>query len=186
MKIKFLLLFTFIGFIVFTQTMNETITNFKIENILEKIPFGSEKSYGFSFREEFKQCTLGKPIGMITIGNDQKLQELNQWRIPVIHNGSHKTLLTIQKVNGKYEVVDIGGNQLSVELQKFENKGLQVSYLLRLYSQGIDFVSTSKDIIPDATIEFVPLESAQNYLNLKGIQKQLTYNFNDIIKLSTK
>jgi hypothetical protein len=169
MKHLFLFL-VLVGNLVNAQTINDAISKdikSKTALNLSKIPVGSEKLYGFDSRADFDNCTLGNPIRMVTLTNENTLSEQDQWRVPVKLNGMNKTLFTVQKINGTYEIVDIGGRILSNELQEIENKGISVTYFLRLYSQKIDFVFDSASLNDLSQVTFLPLESAQLFLNAR-------------------
>jgi len=95
----------------------------KAPEFLNLIPEGREKEYGFANRNDFAKIKLEEPYETYYV-NDKagKLHftSANEWRVPVAVNGTYVTLLTVQVVNGKAEVVDFGGNVLAQKLQEFE------------------------------------------------------------------
>jgi len=166
----FFLVVVFVANIINAQSINDEISNdikSKILINLSKIPVGSEKLYGFDSREDFKNCTIGTPIKIVLLNDNNILIEQEQWRIPVKLNGNNKTLFTVQKIDDTYEIVDIGGNDLSKELQVIESKNSSVNYFLRLYNPKIDFVSNALNLKDLANVRFFLMESAQLFLEAK-------------------
>jgi hypothetical protein len=141
-----------------------------LQHFLSLIPAGMGENYGFSAQDDMGQCTIGKPYRMLTMSadfyNDAYVPGKNdlvagkEWRIPVVLNGTHKTLLTVTEDNGSYAVADLGGAELARELQRVSvNAGTNDLYLLRIHRLYADFlVVANSQVLSDAA--FVPLSSA--------------------------
>jgi len=100
--------------------MNEA--TLRAATFLNLIPEGSEADYGFNSRSDFSRIKIEKPYKTYYISADdnQLTFALSDWRVPISVDGDYKTLLTVQNINGKAEVVDLGGNKLAQKIQEFE------------------------------------------------------------------
>lgn len=144
--------------------------------MLDSIPQGYELRYGFANREEFATATIGLPYQMYTIhpemllGNttltDDMIVSVEEWRFPVICDGRIRALLTVAKVKGNWQSVDIGAALLASEIDALErdlslkNRDIK-RIILRLYQIKSDFI-----VITDASAKvtngaFYPLKSAR-------------------------
>lgn len=100
--------------------MNEA--TLRAATFLNLIPEGREADYGFNSRSDFSRIKIEKPYKTYYISADdnQLTFALSDWRVPISVDGDYKTLLTVQNINGKAEVVDLGGNKLAQKIQEFE------------------------------------------------------------------
>lgn len=156
-------------------------------SFLSKIPVGSEESYGFNSRDDFKNCKVGIPVKVLTVRQINKkdsLIEVNEWRVPVKLNGQNVQLLTVIKNNNIYEVVDLGGELLAKELQNALPNDNEKPYLLRLFNLHIDFVASCNKNIVSNDIVFKPLNSAKIFLKMNQKSESKTdYKLIDIFDL---
>ena len=171
------------------QNSNDSIVNMvksQIQINLSKIPEGSEKLYGFDYRRDFRNCAVGKPIRVLTINQNNKVEELNQWRIPIVLSGNNKTLFTVQKINNNYEIVDIGGAELAKEIQAVEANSNSIKYLIRLYGLHIDFVSDTSVINTYNELKITPLTSAKDFLNSRNYPSTKTvFRLDELLEINT-
>jgi len=144
--------------------------------MLGSIPQGYELKYGFANREEFTAATIGLPYQIYTIHpemlkvdatlTDDMMMPIEEWRFPVICDGRIRALLTVAKVNGNWQSVDIGAALLASEIDNLErelslkNRDIK-RIILRLYQIKSDFI-----VIVDASSKmtngaFYPLKSAR-------------------------
>lgn len=183
-----------ISFVALTsRAQNSSLTavgQSQLPQWLAKIPEGSEREYGFPSRQEMNHALLGQAIQMITVEQDTqknyRIQYSREWRIPVLCHGDFRTLLSLmERADGGYEAVGIGGHRLAIELQSyvslFANSKL---YLLRLYSSQMDFLV----VVPSqSSIEqgiYYPLESAQQKIvGIKSLSLHNNYTYTQFIAI---
>jgi hypothetical protein len=141
-----------------------------LQHFLSLIPAGTGGNYGFAAQDELGQCTVGKPYRMLTMSADfynnayapdkDYLLVNSEWRVPVILNGTYKTLLTVTEDKGSYSVVDLGGAELARELQRMSvNAGNEEFYILRIHPLNADFFVTANSAV-SSEAAYVPLSSA--------------------------
>ena len=127
-KVFYLFLVISISLKLFAQNDNpvllikETATA-KAMYFLDLIPVGSEQDYGFGSRSDFSKIEIGEPYQTYYVSNRNNQLEFfsgNEWRVPVSVHGAYQTLLTVRIIQGKAEVVGIGGSILARNIQKFE------------------------------------------------------------------
>ena len=166
-----------------------------LASALSKIPVGKENLYGFSSRDEFKSCSVGKPYRVITLNNAfyndaavmaQKnyIIEQNEWRVPVIVNGENRLLLTVTGESETFNVVDLGGMQLAKELQqKSEKFNLSESrYILRIYPLASDFlVKLTPGLLTNA--RYLPLTSASMGIETIKEDSRYEYSLSEVLQL---
>ena len=164
-------------------------------SFLKAIPTSDLRHYGFSDKEDLNQATLGKPFRVYTITPDKVLSytpqmELfsivsptNLWFFPVLYRGEVRTILTVDKMKGKWKAVAIGSSGLARQLKKVEDKwpeseGYEHKFV-RIYQARSDFVILSKE----GTVEVTPLESARIALKIEKIREGVygLYSPSDII-----
>jgi hypothetical protein len=162
---------------------------------LSKIPGGKETLYGFSSRDEFKSCSIGKPYRVITLNNtfyndEAVLAEKNyiieqdEWRVPVVVNGEDRLLLTVTGESETFNVVDLGGMQLAKELQqKSEKFNLSESrYILRIYPLASDFlVKSTPGLLTNA--RYIPLTSASMGIETIKEDSRNEYSLSEVLQL---
>lgn len=157
-----------------------------LSHMLASIPKGYELKYGFANREEFGTTTIGVPYQMQTIhpevmkGNaaitDDMITSVEEWRFPVICDGRVRALLTVAKVEGRWQAVDIGAATLASEIDTLE-KSLSLAKLninriiLRLYQIRSDFIVIADSSGKVTTGSFYPLNSEQK--GYRGSQNEI-------------
>jgi hypothetical protein len=157
-----------------------------LSHMLASIPKGLESKYGFANREEFRTATIGSPYQMQTIHpevmksnaaiTDDMITSAEEWRFPVICDGRARALLTVAKVEGRWQAVDIGAAILASEIDTLE-KGLSLATrkvnrtILRLYQIRSDFIVITDGSGKVTTGSFYPVRSAD-----KGIRGSQTEN----------
>lgn len=165
---------------------------------LSLIPMGQEKGFGFSSRNEFANAEIGKPYRVITLSKDlfnepdmvadkDYLVIQDEWRVPVTVNGENRVLLTVISKGNELKVVDMGGAELSKELQ-VNSASLNAKnnfYLMRVYSIDADFITDdSAGSLSDA--RYIPLNSALLSLDLRNMDHKTLFTFNHLLEVSKK
>jgi hypothetical protein len=144
--------------------------------MLGSIPQGYELKYGFANREEFAIATIGIPYQMYTIHpdvmkdnvtvTDDMITSAEEWRFPIICNGSIRALLTVAKVKGQWQAVDIGAATLASEIDALE-KGLSLKtrdinrIILRLYQINSDFIVITEGSAKITNGSLYPVKSSR-------------------------
>jgi hypothetical protein len=151
----------------------------KLPAFLEKIPAGNERAYGFISRKEFSKIIIGAPYQVYTIQPDsikdkilqtkQYLTPLDEWRIPITIDGKFRALATAAKVNGEWQLVDIGATSLAKELGEFESlstskKTSKRKSILRLYQLQCDFLLISDKTASIEMSDIHPMRSSKPIL----------------------
>ena len=138
---------------------------------LSRIEPGKEADYGFSEKDDFDLCTVGKPYRIITFNHDfynNPIQDngdyiviQNQWRVPVTVSGQSRIMLDVSGNPGNLDVTAMEGAALAQELQQ-KSMGVSDSdeFYLLLVPQlsSAFFVHEGNNSFADA--EFTPLSSA--------------------------
>lgn len=127
-------------------------------DFLKQIPVGFETKYGFSSRAEVTNSSIGNIYEVYTItpeflefpNIDMKsfVKPEGYFRVEVTCNNEVKTFLTVDKINGNYKVVDIGGDRLARELDniiKYSNDKSNRRIIFRMYQLKCDFLATSEN-----------------------------------------
>ena len=176
------------------QVMNAARSG--LAGYLEKIPAGSQDQYGFAAGDDLQKCTVGKPYQMLAVTIDflrnpfvadpltyaADLQPGNEWRVPVVLNGANHTLLTVANNQGNCQVVNLGGAELSVELQqKSANAGADDNfYLFRVYQLSCDFFVDAKGAsLADAA--YFPLQSA--IMAIPSLSGKPSYTLSELLPI---
>ena len=145
-----------------------------LQRMLNAIPAGYERLYGFENRGCFGLAELGSPYRVYCLSTDflkienpglkDYLIPLDLWRVPILVNGIGISLLTVEKDGNSWKVVDLGGAGLAKELSLFEENFAQYPghrILLRLYQIQCDFLIDVKNNTPVSEGTFYPLQSAK-------------------------
>jgi hypothetical protein len=144
------------------------------------LPEDDVKSYGFSTKREAARTTLRDGIRVYTIkpnvlfsykkGMDvtRMITPTSMWLFPVLDGGRSKSLLTVDRLHGKWEAVAFGGSGLAGQLEAIELKwpssnGYELTFV-RVFQAKSDFVFIAKG----KTVMIAPLESAVVGLQLHG------------------
>ena len=154
-----------------------------LDKFLDAIPSKDLRFYGFSAQQEIDQAKLGEPIRVYTITPDKVIDyeqgavfisiisSTNLWLVPILSQGETKTLLTVDRMNGKWKAVAIGSAGLAKQLDEVEiswpsSDGYE-HMLVRIFQAKSDFVVLTKG----ATVKIKPLKSAILSLQLQKIVK---------------
>jgi len=94
---------------------------------------------------------------------------MDVWRFPVFKNDTPAGLLTVEKINGRWEAVSFGGADLSREIVSIseawrETDGFQFRFI-RLYQARSDFMEISSGT---QVLGYAPLKSAKMALGLEN------------------
>jgi len=145
-----------------------------LSHMLASIPKGYESKYGFANREEFETATVGLPYQMQTIHpeimksnaaiTDDMITSVEEWRFPVICDGRVRALLTVAKVEGRWQTVDIGAATLASEIDALEKgqflKTRDINrIILRLYQIKTDVIVIKDRSAKITDGSFYPLKS---------------------------
>jgi|WetSurMetagenome_2_1015567.scaffolds.fasta_scaffold11186_4 hypothetical protein len=127
-----------------------------LQDFVKQIPDGYESAYGFNSKYEAVNSDIGNVYEVYTISPeflnfpnlDKKsfIKPVEQFRVEVVFNDEVKTFLTVDKVNGNYKVVDLGGTELSKEFRKIlsgTNDNNPRRIIFRLYQIQCDILATS-------------------------------------------
>jgi hypothetical protein len=127
-----------------------------LQDFVKQIPDGYESEYGFNSKYEIFNSDIGNVYEVYTISPnflnfpnlDKKsfIKPLEQFRVEVVFNDEVKTFLTVDKINGNYKVVDLGGAELAKEFRKIisgTNDNNPRRIIFRLYQIQCDFLATS-------------------------------------------
>jgi len=149
----------------------------------EFLPFIPENElfrFGFDDKTEPLRSQLGEPFKIYTVHPDEILScaageraELtllatDMWQFPVLCDGTVRTLLTVDLMEGKWEAVDLGGlapaNELAALAEQWpRSAGYELRYV-KVFQSGSRFVA----VIGDGETRLVPLEPTARALGLLG------------------
>jgi len=159
------------------QAMTQFANSHLLE-ILDNIPKGNEKDYGFENRSVFNQATLGIPYQEYDF---EKEKPTGYWRVPVIAGGKNRALLRLKKTSDGWGFFGLGGAELAQELGYHEDdvtlKGNKPQFgrIIRDYPFKCDYVQYGQT--PDSLLsgKAYPLKSASKIL-LKYENRDSTSN----------
>ena len=154
---------------------------------LNAIPEGELGHFGFTSKEEFDQTTIGTPFKKYTINPSEILSykgEVNissllfpieHWLFPLICKGKARVLLTVARMWGEWQAVDLGGADLAVEIEQIAqswptSRGYEMKFI-QVYQANSDFVLLTKDGVSN----LVPLKCASIVLGL--VKRGETYQY---------
>lgn len=143
-----------------------------LPGFIRSLPEDQVKSYGFSTKSEAARTTLNGGIRVYTIkphvlfsykkGMDvtRMITPTSMWIFPVLEGGRSKSLLTVDRMHGKWEAVAFGGSGLASQLEEVElrwpsSKGYDLTFV-RVFQAKSDLVFIAKG----KTVMIAPLESA--------------------------
>lgn len=137
-----------------------------LRKLLDAIPADRAGSYGFAGRAELERAALGAPYQVWTSDADEgAVTATDEWRFPVIVDGSPRALLTVARVDGEYRAVDLGATALSRELGGLErDRGVAAGarrVLLRLPAARADLAAFPAASARVEDSSFEPLASAR-------------------------
>lgn len=133
---------------------------------LAAIPEGEAASFGFADRAERDRATLGVPYRVWTSDAQANgIAATDEWRFPVIVDGTHRALLTVAQLQGAHRAVDLGAAVLSRELGALESaRGVAAGsrrVLLRLHAVQADLAAFPGAGARVEESPFEPLASAR-------------------------
>jgi len=173
------------------QTMTQ-FANSQLLEILNNIPKGNEKDYGFKNRDEFKKAALGIPYQEFDM---EKEKPTGYWRIPVTVDGRHYALLRLKKTEDGWGFFGLGAAELARDLEDREGnmtlKGNkpQIGRIIRDFSLKCDYVQYGQE--PDSSLsgKVYPLKSASKIMlkyGTKDIANNGAYDLNMIKQIRSK
>jgi hypothetical protein len=145
-----------------------TVARSSLLGFLEKIPPNYESRYGFSSRDEFNFAQPGTPLRLYSVNLDSKSSAdtlspvaLNEWRVPVIVNGTIRSLLTLTIIDGSWQTVELGGAALAREIDNIDKlfHGCHRA-LLRVDQLRCDLILINFKNSDISTADCLPLKSA--------------------------
>jgi len=142
---------------------------------LKKVPGDMASSYGFPDATAMSRAVLGSPYQMASIALDGDNSPVtyvlaDEWRFPILVDGTPVALLTVARADLGWEAVDLGAAALAGELGRFEREralGPDVHRaLLRLHQLRADVVVTWPAGESFAQGAFTPMQSARTIFAL--------------------
>lgn len=132
------------------------------------------RQYGFRDAKEVEQATLGQSFQIYTITPDKILETDSSesmeemisatsiWLFPIVVKDEVRTLLTVGRIDTKWEAYEVGGSKLAKLLAVVQDKypateGYDLKFI-RVFQASADFVLVSRP----GESELVPLESARS------------------------
>jgi hypothetical protein len=144
--------------------------------LLDRIPVGFEKHYGFRNRVEFGRASAGAPFRVVTLADgDIRLGTyrplpVGVWRVPVVVDDEHRALVTVARMQGSWRAVEIGAAVLAKDLEHTLGQvgGAPAQRtILRVYPLRSDFlILAHRDARPEEG-SIHPLESARRFLGFE-------------------
>lgn len=164
----------------------------RLMEILDNVPMGREKDFGFMNRSEFKKTTLGIPYQEYDF---EKEEPTGYWRIPVTVDGENRALIRLKKTGGGWSFSGFGGAGLARELGGYEDdlvrKGTKprTGRIVRDFSLFCDYIQF--DQMPGAPLsgKIFPLQSAARIILMSGTDKSVSrrgYNLSKIKEMRSK
>jgi hypothetical protein len=151
----------------------QNVAKDEAKKFLEKIPDGYEVHYGFKDRSEFPKTEIGIPLQVYTINPDSidekdgsskmYLQDVNEWRVPVIVDNEYRALITVVKSGEKYNAVDFGGAVLAKRIGTISgvHPGC-VNKIVRIYSIQSDYILADSAGVKGEDGIYIPVYQEQN------------------------
>jgi hypothetical protein len=145
---------------------------------MNAIPDGHLARFGFDSRAETHQSSIGDPLKVYTIEPDALLaydggQEMSEllspteiWLFPVICADRARVLLTVSRLRGRWQGVDIGGAVHATELERVardwpRDAGCEL-HVVKVYQANSTFVCA----IRDGTSHLIPLAGTARAIQL--------------------
>jgi len=163
----------------------------QMEVYLDKIKPGKERDYGFVPQDDLNYCTVARPYRLLefrkdfytnpTDENEDYIVIRNEWRVPVVIKGQHKSLLTVRGNPGNYSVEGLGDPDLARELQKISRdySDSEEFYILTIYPLLAEFFVHEGDN-SFANAEFIPLASAVQAIPRVRKSNKPTYTLQEV------
>ena len=157
---------------VLGQTVDIESLRPQIDKYLSLAVAGGIEKYGFRNINEIGEIQYGEPIQTIEMEqnfySDESatgeycMQDVNEFRIPLIVNDTIRSFVVVAEKNGKWFVVDFGASTLAKRVDKcYRDYGIQkhqkVKMLRDTYS-STDYIELSED-------DYVTIEENGEYRN---------------------
>lgn len=155
----------------------QVVATAALPGFLVTIPAGQESRYGFKDREEFSRAKPGYPIEVLATRPSLRDSTpwkrdtswnrpiaLGRWRVPILVDSQSRCFLTVERVNGAWEAVDLGATGLASEMARFDsaNPGRRRA-ILRLDALRADVVVLDRNGAGWDDGEYHPLKSARTF-----------------------
>ena len=147
----------------------------QLSAFLSRIPQGQEQRYGFDSRQQFDASEVGSAYRMLTIQPFTSRQqpvvvELSEWRVPVVVQGTYRSLLTVANTGKGLQVVEVGAAALCTELGSLEALAStlpgSVRAIVRVYQLQSDFLAVLSAQDAYRAAWYYPMQSACASLGL--------------------
>lgn len=138
-------------------------------SFLDNIPEGMLSNYGLNNKDEITKSSIGNPLKVYTILNDQ-LSFSNTWRVPLVVDKNYRALFSvIIDEKGEYKIVDFGATLLASIIFN-ESRLNDLQGLLRVYEIKKDFFIYEKQ---NGEYEYEPIPEVN----------KAKYSLDEILKL---
>lgn len=102
-----------------------------LPTMLQQIPRGEAKHYGFKDSLEMSLARVGEPTEIFTVHPDDMtyysgtdfgafLRSTGEWYVPVLVGSEYRALLTVTREDGEWQVVGISAAELAREMGAFK------------------------------------------------------------------
>jgi hypothetical protein len=151
-----------------------------LPEFIRTLPENNLKAYGFSGKSETARTTLHDGIRVYTINPEvlfhykkdmdvtRMIIPTDMWLFPVLSGGKTKSLLSVDRMHGKWKAVALGSSGLANQLEAIElkwpsTKGYELTFV-RIFQAKSDFVF----IVRGRRVMIAPLESGIIGLRLQN------------------
>ncbi|MCK4413552.1 MAG: hypothetical protein KAY32_08415 [Candidatus Eisenbacteria sp.] len=159
---------------------------------LRAVPMNELEYFGFHDQDELSRATLGEPFRVYTMlpseilavaGGEPTAATIHSttlWQFPVLCDGTSRTLLTIDDMDGIWAAVDLGGLSPAIEMRELADRwprsqGYELEYV-RVFQTGSQFISVTKDNLS----HLVSLESTARSLGMLAEGEAFEYQLMDV------
>lgn len=147
-----------------------------MKRIMTNIPAGEERLYGFTDRDRFDKVELGTVFQILApipnLSPAQYLPPEKAWlptgllKVAVSINSEYRSLLSVEKKDGKYHGIGLGEPELAKELNDLNKKYSFDEFKNPTRIVSFERIASDFLIIPDDTLslddsKIYPLESAR-------------------------
>lgn len=142
--------------------------NSNLLEILNGIPVGEEKDYGFQSRDEFNKATMGIPYQEYDM---DKEEPTGYWRIPVMVDGENCALVRLKSTYDGWAFSGFGGAGLAQDLGEHEDdmvsqgKTPRTGRIIRDFSLLSDYVQFDQQAGGSLSGTVYPLRSATQFMS---------------------
>jgi len=163
-----------------------------LQAMLRRIPPGDEARYGFAPEDTPSQADLGRPYQLRVIGNaalterstatnlDNLASPTGAWLFPVTVGGKNACILTVGKIEDKWQAVGIGKADLARELGRVARQwGSKPIHLIAVPAVRGYFFSVQERKTANLTpLSFAPSDResrrGEKYSELAGLEETLS------------